>query len=92
MYSNSSITSGAEIKYNITIIAIAINAPQKYERAKLRTFTFCANNATAIKGVDFYNLNEMFYSLILPATMAINAPIFVLIEYSLAKLDFFQTL
>ena len=46
---------------------------------------------TAIKGVDFYNLNEMFYNLILPATMVINAPIFVLIEYAYSKLDFFQT-
>lgn len=47
---------------------------------------------TAIKGVDFYNLNEMFYNLILPSVMVLNLPIFVLIEYAFAKLEFFQTL
>lgn len=47
---------------------------------------------SAIKGVDLYNLNETFYNLILPSTMALNAPIFVLITYGYAKLEFFQTL
>ncbi len=47
---------------------------------------------TAIKGVDFYNLNEMFYNLILPSVMVINAPLFIVIEYAYAKLEFFQTL
>ncbi|MBO5852146.1 MAG: PadR family transcriptional regulator [Clostridia bacterium] len=47
---------------------------------------------TAIKGVDFYNLNEMFNNLILPSIMVINAPLFIVIEYALAKLEFFQTL
>ncbi|MBR5439643.1 MAG: PadR family transcriptional regulator [Clostridia bacterium] len=47
---------------------------------------------TAIKGIDFYNFNDMFYNLILPSVMVINMPIFVVIEYAFSKLEFFQTL
>ncbi len=47
---------------------------------------------TAIKNVDFYNVNEMFYNLILPSITLLNVPLFVVIEYALAKLEFFQSI
>ena len=51
-----------------------------------------AFSIAVIKPVDFTNINEIFTSIIYPTIYVINLPIFVIIEHSLKKLDFFLTI
>lgn len=46
----------------------------------------------SIRGVDIYNFAQIFFSIILPAVMAINIPIYVAVVHFLSKLDFYQAI
>ncbi len=44
-----------------------------------------------INNIDYTNGTEIFNSILFPTYVTFNVTLFVIIEYSLAKLDFFQT-
>lgn len=46
----------------------------------------------SIGGIDLYNTSEVFSSIILPALMASNIPVYVLISHFLSKLDYYQAI
>lgn len=46
----------------------------------------------SISGVDLYNFSEIYYSILIPAVMACNIPLYVAIVHFISKLDFYQSI
>ncbi len=47
---------------------------------------------SAILSIDYSNVTEIFNNILTPCLLAINVPIFFVIKYFLARLDFYQTI
>ncbi len=46
----------------------------------------------SIGGLDLYNFNQIYYSIIIPAVMACNIPLYVAIMHFLSKTDLYQSI
>jgi heme/copper-type cytochrome/quinol oxidase subunit 2 len=46
----------------------------------------------SIGGIDIYNFNDVYYSIIVPSIMACNIPLYVATVHFLSKLDFYQAI
>lgn len=46
----------------------------------------------SIGGIDIYNFNDVYYSIIVPSVMACNIPLYVATVHFLSKLDFYQAI
>ncbi len=46
----------------------------------------------SIGGLNLYDFNQIYYSIIIPSVMACNIPLFVAITHFLSKLDFYQSI
>ena len=47
---------------------------------------------SAIMQIDYSNINEVFNVILFPTLISINIPLFFVFEYSIYKLDIFQTI
>ena len=45
----------------------------------------------SINGINIYDFNQVYSSILFPSIMSINLPLFVAIEHFLSKLDYYQT-
>lgn len=46
----------------------------------------------SIGGIDIYNFNDVYYSIIVPSVMACNIPLYVATVHFLSKLDLYQAI
>jgi putative effector of murein hydrolase len=56
----------------------------------ISTIIICFATA-AIREIDFKSMTEIFNNLIFPSATSLAIPLFFIVEYLLAKLDFFQS-
>lgn len=47
---------------------------------------------SSIIQIDYSDVSEIFYSIIVPSLIAVNIPVYYVIKYFLSRLDFYQTI